>query len=331
MLHNLSAAWMRRLTTRLGILNVNEERRLGQEVSAAHDPQASPISIDHRVGAVAPGLEPGEGVLGRGRGRKRLDLGGHHLVHRCGSKHVDVIFGLDAEAPPGELLRHQAVAHQRGRHQVGHHAGEHQRQDDLIVVGQFEHEHDGGERGSRGRAEQRRHGHDGERARREMQARRHPGADRAQDAADRCADEQQRGEGSAGGSGAQRHPPRSELRHAQDGDRSHGQPGGQDVTDGVVPHSQGPRDEHADEPEGGTADDRVPELANREPRVKPFDLHQSAGDDHGEQPTGQAQDHEEGQLRQARVHVVGNSKQRSGAEECRVERRRRPRRPPPGG
>jgi ABC-type sugar transport system ATPase subunit len=32
-LHNLSAAWMRRLTTRLGILNVNEERRLGQETA----------------------------------------------------------------------------------------------------------------------------------------------------------------------------------------------------------------------------------------------------------------------------------------------------------
>ena len=167
-----------------------------------------------------------------------------------------------------QLLGHDAVAHQRAGDEVGDDGGQHQRQDHVVVAGQLEHEHDRGERGPGRRAERRRHGDDGERAGRTScpgntaltpAPKRLPkpalisriGASVPPDVPD-----------------AEREPPREQLGERERGDVAEREAVDEHVADGVVADTRA---------RGGTnkpivaktdgADDRVPEVADRQPAV----------------------------------------------------------------
>ena len=106
--------------------------------------------------------------------RQGLDFCRHHLPDDRRAEDVGLIVTGHAQAPPRQLLGHQALAQQGPGDQVGDHCRQHERQDDLVVPGQFEQEHDGGEGGASRGPERRRHGHEGEGAGRDVGAREDP-------------------------------------------------------------------------------------------------------------------------------------------------------------
>ena len=90
-------------------------------------------------------------------------------------------------------------------------AGQHDRQDGVVVAGELEREDDRGERGAGRRAERRGHGDQRHGARRDVEPGRDVVDERAEQAAERAADEQDRGERAARRARSERDPPGDSL------------------------------------------------------------------------------------------------------------------------
>ena len=228
------------------------------------------------------GLEAPADLADGGGGGNGVDGRGHHLAHERRAEHVGLVVALHPQPPPGQLLRHEALAQEPAGDEVGDDRRQHEREDDLVVPSQLEEEHDRGEGGPGGGSEGGGHGDEGEGAGGDVGGREDPSDEGAEEAAERAADEQHGREGAPRGARCQRHPPGEELGDGEGQQRPHRDARQEHVADGVVPHAQGPGHDEPDEGEAEGADHRVPELAHGQPPEAAFDEEQPPGDDHGQ-------------------------------------------------
>ena len=165
-----------------------------RERDDAHEP---PVLVHHGeigVGAAPQVLQQ----LAQGRGlphdvRRRVEGVGHAES----GEHVAIGAVLEPLAAPAEPPAVERVRLQPPRHQVGDHRGQHERQDDVVVVGHLEHQQHAGDRRGGGGGDHRAHAHQCVRLGVQAEPGKERGERHAEGAARSRADEQRRGEDAA--------------------------------------------------------------------------------------------------------------------------------------
>ena len=174
------------------------------EVGQGDDADEAAVVVHHGeigVGAVAQ--------VGQQHIERRLLA--HHLRRRVecvengkAGEHVAVRAVFHPLAPAAEPPAVQRIRLEAPRDEIGDDRGEHEREDDGVVVGHLEHQEDSGDRGGRGRGYDRSHAHQRVRLRPEAQMGEQLGEHHAERTAGRRPDEERRGEETARSAGVER-------------------------------------------------------------------------------------------------------------------------------
>ena len=283
-------------------------RRGPLQVGQSDHPVQLPLLIEHHQ-SVVMGLVEDAGQFGEGCVRCHGDHpvdGRHRLPYQDGPHQVQVLPGIDVDPPSLQFEGVDALPVEVVGDDGADDRGQHQGEDDPIILRHLEEDEDGGDRCAGGGGEDGRHPHQrvGGRYSRPL---RHPLVNQqAEDAAEHRANEQGGGEDAAGAAGADGDGGCQDLEHGQQGERREYQLVVQDRLDSSVPHAEEfgePEPHQAHQQSAGHGLEVLREAPGLEEILKPV---QDAGEAHADEGSDDAEQGVDGQFPHAGRGVGGD-------------------------